>query len=352
MVSINKLIIMKSISSKYTIEEVNQEKWSYYWSKVSHHNLVQSWEYGEAKNTAESWTPIRFLVRDNKDNPVAILQVLTKTWPLIGGIARLNRGPLLIKNNEVTIELEYKIKIDILQLLISILKKYKWWVLFVAPELTNKKYLRKKLMAIGLSYRKTPNFGSALLSLDGTEDEILMSTKPKWRGRLRKAKKYNIRVECTSTGYQHLDDILNDYVSFQKQKGFAGIPNELIRGLSRLEGKNWKFIVYNAMFSEGDNKLKSYAGTVISIIHGDTAFYLVGFTNQLGRQTNANYLLLWSAILDARDNGCRWFDVGGLNTTTTKGVSHFKRGLNGDEYILQGELWCSAFPAFNKFLIQ
>ena len=37
---------------------------------------------------------------------------------------------------------------------------------------------------------------------------------------------------------------------------------------------------------------------------------------------------------------------------TTKGVSHFKRGLSGDEYILQGELWCSAFPAFNKFLIQ
>ena len=111
MVSINKLMIMKSICSKYAIEEVNQEKWSYYWSKVSHHNLVQSWEYGEAKNTADTWIPIRFLVRDNKDNPVAILQVLTKTWPLIGGIARLNRGPLLIKNNEVTIELEYKIKI-------------------------------------------------------------------------------------------------------------------------------------------------------------------------------------------------------------------------------------------------
>ena len=143
-------------------------------------------------------------------------------------------------------------------------------------------------MAIGLSYRKTPNFGSALMSLDCTEDEILMSTKPKWRGRLRKAKKYNIRVECSSKGYQHLDDILNDYVSFQKQKGFAGIPNELIRGLSRHEGKNWKFIVYNAMFSEGDNKLKSYAGTVISIIHGDTAFYLVGFSNQLRRQTNSN----------------------------------------------------------------
>ena len=64
--------------------------------------------------------------------------------------------------------------------MISILKKYKWWILFVAPELPNKKYLRKKLMAIGLSYRKTPNFGSALLSLDGPEDEILMSIKGKW----------------------------------------------------------------------------------------------------------------------------------------------------------------------------
>ena len=343
---------MKPVFSKYTIEEVNQKKWNYYWSKVSHHNLVQSWEYGEAKNTAENWTTTRFLVRDNKENPIAILQVLTKTWPIIGGIARLNRGPLLIKNNKITGKLEYQIKINALQLLISILKKYKWWILFVAPELPNKKYLRKKLMAIGLSYRKIPNFGSAFLSLDGPEDEILMGIKGKWRNLLRKAKEYNMHVERTSSRFKHLDDMLNDYMDFQKQKGFTGIPNELIRGLSRYKGKDWKFIVYNAMSSEDGNKLRPYAGTVISIIHGDTATYLIGFTNQLGRQTNANYLLLWSAILDARNSGCRWFDIGGLNTTTTKGVSHFKRGLNGDEYMLQGELWCSAFSTFNKFVVR
>ncbi len=58
-----------------------------------------------------------------------------------------------------------------------------------------------------------------LLSLDGPEDEILMSIKGKWRNLLRKAKEYNIRVECTSTGYQHLDDILNDYVGFPKTEG-------------------------------------------------------------------------------------------------------------------------------------
>ena len=116
--------------------------------------------------------------------------------------------------------------------------------------------------------------------------EFCATFKGKWRNLLRKEKEYNILVERTSKGYQHLDDILNNYVDFQKQKGFTGIPNKLIRGLSRREGKDWKFIVYSAIYSEGGSKLKPYAGTVISIIHGDTATYLIGFTNQLGRKKN------------------------------------------------------------------
>jgi lipid II:glycine glycyltransferase (peptidoglycan interpeptide bridge formation enzyme) len=54
--------------------------------------------------------------------------------------------------------------------------------------------------------------------------------------------------------------------------------------------------------------------------------------------------LLWEAILHAKKDGCEWFDIGGLNETTPKGIAHFKQGLNSELYSLVGE-WRYFFMA-------
>jgi lipid II:glycine glycyltransferase (peptidoglycan interpeptide bridge formation enzyme) len=53
----------------------------------------------------------------------------------------------------------------------------------------------------------------------------------------------------------------------------------------------------------------------------------------------ANSVLLWQAILHARNEGCKWFDAGGLGEATPPGIAVFKRGLNGEPYKLIGEWW-------------
>jgi lipid II:glycine glycyltransferase (peptidoglycan interpeptide bridge formation enzyme) len=76
---------------------------------------------------------------------------------------------------------------------------------------------------------------------------------------------------------------------------------------------------------------------LVSILHGDTATYLVSSTTDRGRQVQANSVLLWQAILHARRAGCAWFDIGGLNAATPKGIAEFKQGLNATPYALAGE---------------
>ena len=124
-------------------------------------------------------------------------------------------------------------------------------------------------------------------------------------------------------------DLIRTYLLDRPNNGF---PRELSKQLS----DNWKFKIFSATLSDSNDVLNTI-GKVVVITHGNTTTYLIGYTNNIGRYNNANYLLLWKAIIDAKNEGCQFFDLGGLNQTTTKGVAHFKRGLKGKEYILQGE---------------
>ena len=120
------------------------------------------------------------------------------------------------------------------------------------------------------------------------------------------------------------------------EKHFIGLSETLIRALAQKNTKNWEFNIFTASL-DGSNDFQSNLGLLVTINHGDTSMYLIGSTNQLGRQYQANYVLLWQAILQSKESGCKWFDIGGLNETTPKGIAHFKQGLQAKPYKLVGE---------------
>ena len=100
--------------------------------------------------------------------------------------------------------------------------------------------------------------------------------------------------------------------------------------------EDWVFNIFTAKARDSNNS-EEYLGILVSIEHGDTAIYLIGATTDKGRKYQSNYVLLWEAILEAGRNGCRWFDIGGLNETTPKGIAHFKKGIQAHPYALIGE---------------
>ena len=93
------------------------------------------------------------------------------------------------------------------------------------------------------------------------------------------------------------------------------------------------FNLFNAFNSDNNNDL----GSLVSIEAGDTTIYLIGYSNDQGRKMHANSVLLWHAILHAKNNGGTFFDFGGLNESTPHGIAKFKKGLNATPYQLIGD---------------
>ena len=70
------------------------------------------------------------------------------------------------------------------------------------------------------------------------------------------------------------------------------------------------------------------AGLVASAI-GDSAIYLLGATSDSGLNSTGAYLLQWTLIQELKQNGCKWYDLGGINPGGNPGVYHFKSGMSG-----------------------
>jgi lipid II:glycine glycyltransferase (peptidoglycan interpeptide bridge formation enzyme) len=64
---------------------------------------------------------------------------------------------------------------------------------------------------------------------------------------------------------------------------------------------------------------------------GETGVYLLGGTSDDGLKSKGSYLLQWRTMNRLREQGCRWYDLGGINPETNPGVYHFKQGMGGQE---------------------
>ena len=113
------------MSEIYYVKEVSFDQWSIHWQQVHKTNVLQSWEYGSAKELSENWKILRFLVSDSNGHAVALAQMLTRTIPLFGGIARLNRGPLLL--NQFPEDQKIERCLNVIQAILREGRRRRWW---------------------------------------------------------------------------------------------------------------------------------------------------------------------------------------------------------------------------------
>jgi len=324
----------------YNVKEIGYSEWITHLKDFQDTNLLQCWQYGAAKEETGSWKAVRFVVTDG-DQVVALAQFLARTVPLLGGIARMNRGPLLSK--EITEGDREGVSCKALAALMKEAKRRFWWVVQIAPELPESDTTANALQNMGLKHLDQPPSASGLVSLSCEEDKLLMSLKGKWRNCLRKGQKSGVKVSTVSGNSMGFNTLIDSYRALQQDKGFQGIPDSLIDALAKQEGEGWEFTLFTAN-EEGSTDINESIGILVSLRHGDTSTYFIGTTNDIGRKLQVNYVLLWEAILYAKKNGCEWFDIGGLNATTPKGIAHFKSGVNSELYSLIGEWRGFIFP--------
>src|SRR3990167_2058525 len=218
------------MSEHYTISDITFDEWQALWPRALVTNMPQAWEYGEMKAELEGWKPKRVVVHNEKQEPVALTQWLTKTLPVIGGVARLNRGPIFLEKQN----LQNSLKIT--RAVLKMARKNSWWVIQVAPELPQDEQTKDLLTQCKLKLRKTPHWGSGLLDLSMPENDLLMSFQGTWRNCLRKGERLGVMIKHAA----NLEGLLESYQTLQKNRDFEGLSENQIRTLAKYHHANWQ----------------------------------------------------------------------------------------------------------------
>jgi lipid II:glycine glycyltransferase (peptidoglycan interpeptide bridge formation enzyme) len=311
----------------------SREEWRELWLDCYPKSLPQTWEYGTAKAIAEGWQVKRLLVTNQKNSPIALFQVLEKRFPFLGGVARINQGPLMIcKKTDNGNFLALKS----ISVLTQAMKEKKWWMLQIAPLLPPNNEVKTTLESLGYRRQKNSPMDSALLSLENDEEALLMSFNGKWRNTLRKGQKLGVTVKLDKGAYEYFDLLLSFYNKQQLEKNYNGTSEKMLRAMQASQSEDFSFNLFLAFDSEEKSE-SSLVGVLVSLEFGEYSQYLIGATNEKGKRLQANSVLLWEAICDSKRKRCKWFDVGGLAENTPIGIAKFKKGLNPKPYTVVGE---------------
>lgn len=324
----------------FSLPEIDRNTWHKHWRNISYTNLMQSWEYGEAKSQTQIWRTHRFLLQDEEGKPVGLLQVLCLSLPFIGGVARINQGPVFFSESWRNSPLTDNIR-QVMTAILNTARMNRWWYLSILPNFPANENVDVLLNELGFHRKAVNPYGSAVISLGRDVENIRAGLNGKWRNLLKKSEKMGLELEVPPLN-ESFPYLMQEYEKMQQEKQFKGIPAKLLKKMTEQKGSMWNPKILFAR--QGSERV----GGVMFVGYGDTCTYLIGWTPYAGRSLMSNYFLLWRTMLLFKDLGYKFLDVGGLDANTREEIAHFKKGLNGEEYSLAGEYSYSFFPIIKK----
>lgn len=323
--SIGEVVKEPPIKLKTFTDDGNE--WNQLLTKAGKSNLLQSWAYGEAKQSVEAWN-VRRITITLREKIIALVQVLEKRVGPIR-VVRINRGPVFLENEEFsTVRAVYN----------SLRKEFSLWtgkVLLIAPELDDLPSNHVILKLLSYRARKSEKWSSAWLNLKQSEELLRKNLISKWRNMLNVVERDEQLTVSFGSSEQDFQWIMNCYADMQQAKDFQGPAIPLLEALRKQLDRKEDFLICRANNLEGET-----VAAIVLIRHGAAATYLIGWNGDEGRKLKANNFLLWNGILEMQRQGTQWFDLGGIDEVNTPDIARFKQGMNGETYQLIGE-WCN-----------
>ena len=297
-----------------------QKTWDALTRQAGQSSLEQSWAYGAAIESAQGLRVERGLIGQGGE-PLALAQAFC--WDRLGlRIARVLRGPIWLID-----PMEDPRAAAVCAAIARQFRRRRFGdFLFWLPELPDDPESAAMLRAQSLRPVVT-GYSSIWLDLRPPLEDLRAGLHGKWRNALRQAEKAGFDVGVTSNP-RRLEQSLQSYDRFRRQKRFAGPSGDLITALA---GHDRKAAVALTARARGEQ----VAG-VILVRHGKAATYLASWTSDAGRVGQAHNLLLWRGIETLKESGIDWLDLGGVNTESQPGIARFKLGLGGEVFTLAG----------------
>jgi lipid II:glycine glycyltransferase (peptidoglycan interpeptide bridge formation enzyme) len=164
-----------------------------------------------------------------------------------------------------------------------------------------------------------------VLNLAPALEQLRKGLDQKWRNQLNRAEKNNLAI-LEGRGSENYRNFLELYQEMRSRKKFDTTVDagEFGRILDELP-EEFKFRILICQ-----DKGVAVSGIVCSVV-GSMGIYLLGATSEAGLNSKGAYLLQWNMIKWLKENGYRYYDLGGIDPDRNPGVYHFKKGLSGED---------------------
>jgi hypothetical protein len=313
---------------KIRFDDISADGWNKQFSRFADQNILQTWEFGEAKVENSSWSTERvYFERDS--TILGMAQVMIRRIPFLSrGLVWINRGPLWRIEGADQSDLG-----EMLSLLHAHYADDLGHYVLVAPTVHEPSDFIPIFANSGFKDSQTSGWASAVLDLSQSIEYLRKGLNQKWRNCLNKAERADCEVKIASDGVV-FDDFLKGHAEFHSAKELTtNIDVDFIDRLRKYSADNCNLVALVA-YHEG-----LPIGAVLIASYGGSSEYLAGNSNDIGRRLNSGQLLLWRAIESMKQKGQAYFDLGGMDQELTpEGIFRFKKGLGAKPYRLVSEI--------------
>ncbi len=181
-----------------------------------------------------------------------------------------------------------------------------------------------------------------VLDISKDSDQLLHEMRSKTRYNIRLAKRKGVRV--TDANLERLDEWYDMYAETARRNGIFLHSYSNFKKLVEVE-KNQDLPNTDIHLLIAEKNHTPLAGMILAL-HGKTATYLYGASQNKQRNLMPTYCLQWEAIRLAQDNKCTYYDLFGIPPTDQPahpmyGLYRFKTGFGGYSLHRQG---CWDYP--------
>ncbi len=241
------------------------------------------------------------------------MQFICRRYGFLAGFALCTRGPLWLR--PVSAADPARIYVELRR---SLPMKRPRFALF-SPDITD-----PADESLSRLTRVMTGYSTVLVDLTQSADAFRAGMEGRWRNRLVAAEKAGLNIVRTGANPAQYRWLLEEERAQRQSKSFHGLPIEFVESYIHSRSQTSKTM----LVLRAEHK-KDKVAAMLFLLHGSSATYHVGWSNDTGRDTNAHNLLLWQAFHELKERGLRTLDLGGINTRSLAGISRFKIGSGG-----------------------
>lgn len=286
-------------------------------------NLYQTYEYNLlAKGGSRMCTAV--LKQENKILGLSIVRIVKVPF-FNFGLAYIYRGPVWQRKDQIN---SIEMFSEFLKLLKEEFVLKRKLVLRISPNLIKEKNedFEKLFSELGfISHGKTAGANTFYIDLNLSLEELRKKLSGNWRKKLKKSESENLKI-ISGTEDPLFQEVVNLYTEMVKRKRFnPGIDVNKLKATQYCLPPSIKMI--SSICYANDVPISCLAVSSI----GSTGIPILAATSDFGTNYDGSYLLHWQMLVYLKENGYKYFDLGGIDKEKNPNVYNFKHGMGGVE---------------------